>query len=180
MVSIAMLHSALDALCVDRSMPVEPLFQTTFVYLILATLVIIFSVTCLRPFKRTAAYQYSLINGKLSPLPLSAVAAKGLAGLRVIRSGKPRGIFIIEAMTSGFWGHITCKCLIAVRHATWHASHASPSQISDIEKILRLQNLLWIRQWRPDRWSILTSSHRFASCKCRCASCERMWNERLA
>ena len=47
MISIAMLHSALDALCVDRSMPVEPLFQTAFVYLILATLVIIFSVTCL-------------------------------------------------------------------------------------------------------------------------------------
>ena len=91
-------------------MPVEPLFQTTFVYLILATLVIIFPVTCLRPFKRTAAYQYSLINGKLSLLPLSAVAAKGLAGLRVIRSGKPRGIFIIVISTKALLG-LCERCL---------------------------------------------------------------------
>ena len=32
-------------------------------------------------------------------MPLSAVAAKGLAGLRIIRSGKPRGIFIIVIST---------------------------------------------------------------------------------
>ena len=36
-----MSQEALEALCADRSMPVEPLFRATFVYLFTATLVII-------------------------------------------------------------------------------------------------------------------------------------------
>ena len=100
MISIAMLHSALDALCADRSMPVEPLFQATFVYLFQLLQFLSFPLlVAYAPLSEQPHIKIQPINGKLSPLPLSAVAAKGLAGLRVIRSGKPRGIFIIVIST---------------------------------------------------------------------------------
>ena len=78
MISIAMSHQALEVLCVDRGMPVEPLFQTTFVYLFLAALVII-SLLLFR-YLLTALKSKGLLTNRLQQWKAPSLAAKRSRG----------------------------------------------------------------------------------------------------
>ena len=77
MISVAILHSALDALCVDRSMPVEPLFQATFVYLFFSY----FSFLSFPLFKRVVVSQNIANQWKATSLATKRSRGTGLGRL---------------------------------------------------------------------------------------------------